>query len=700
MLFCPTLLPGSLFANQALAFAVREDWAKAARIQQHGATRVPLPMLPWQIEPQVQHVRTYFMRMVTDPGPWVIDFEATLMGEPVCLSIWSAYKPMFHRGICIPFLNQGGSRYWSMEDEATVMGLVTWFFLDPYFKKWGHNLAGYDTGVPPFNWRALIKTAWNLDVAGVEGDTMAAHHVTFAELRHSLAFLASMVTDQRSYKLDVWKDDDGDEDVKAKPEWSRILDRPNEKTRTYCNEDTFSTAVGHNVLVAEMDTLGCRAIHDTIALPLIPIVQEVGYRGMPIDTTLRDDMIFDLDLRKGAVGQRLREAGVTTMNSPQKLGWQLKDLGVPLVETTEGGQFRTDLETIGKMNWKLNTLPAKKGGESQFPFLSLIKEYRRLEKASKNLASLIPCDDGLLRTRMQAIGTVTARYASAGFGTKDKPGWCNICKTWGAHGTNLQNIPKDNKELGVNVKDVFHASPGWLLGELDYRAYELVIQAHRIKSEKMISRLETPGADPHSLHAKLMYPDFAGKGTPSGDRQRGTMKNVIYGKRGGGGNRALQSALAKKDEFFELPEIEEFRVVLDAEYPEEPEWITWTGHMLENQLLNGERRVIYNAFGRPRVLMGREPLKAALATEISGTGAEIMNCVFLRMAIYHPEEFKYICLQIHDSILVHAPKAIFWHVVEVVKAEMERAVWMWGEFVTFGVDVKFGERWTGMKEAA
>lgn len=446
--------------------------------------------------------------------------------------------------------------------------------------------------------------------------------------------------------------------------------------------------------------LNCRVIHDVLAMPLIPIVQEVGYRGIPINTERRDDMLFDLSLRQGSLSQQLVAGGLTAYASPQKVGWQLKDMGVPLERMTDGGQFKTDLEVVGRMNWNLNTKRERLGKAPKYPVLATLMEYRKLEKARSALEGFIPCDDGMLRTRLQAIGTVSARYASAGFGTKTKPGFCNICRTWGAHGTNLQNIPKDNKKLGVNIKEIFVSSPGWWLGELDYKAFEMVIQAHRIKSALMIERLTAPGADPHSTHAKLMYPEFPGKGTPDGDRQRGTMKNVFYGMRGGGGDTALMNVLAKGGEFFELADMAQFRAVIEGEYPEQPEWITGTELMLEQQLMHGERRIIRNAFGRPRVLLGRNPLKEALATEISGTAAEIMNCVFLRLATYHPAEFKYVCMQIHDSVIVHAPKNIFWHVMEVVKREMETVTWMWGEFVSYGVDMKFGEQWSGMKEAA
>ena len=312
-------------------------------------------------------------------------------------------------------------------------------------------------------------------------------------------------------------------------------------------------------------SLHCRIIHDVLALPLIPIVQEVGYRGIPIDTEKRDDMLFDLSLRLATLAGRMRANGldIYQCKSPAAIGWKLKDMGVPLTRTTDGGQWKTDLEVIGRANWNHNTKREREGKAPRFPVLGDLMQYRKLEKARSNLEALVPCDDGMLRTRLQAIGTVSARYASAGFGTKTKPGFCNICRSWGMHGTNLQNIPKDNKKLGVNIKEVFVSSPGWLLGELDYKAFEMVIQAHRIKSKKMIDRLTLPGADPHSAHAKIMYPGFPGKGTPDGDRQRGTMKNVFYGMRGGGGDAALMNVLAKGGEYFEMKDMAKFRRVID-----------------------------------------------------------------------------------------------------------------------------------------
>jgi hypothetical protein len=252
--------PKSVFTNQTYAFAMHEDWKKAARIQREGPTRIPPPFEAWQWKPTVDHVRAYLRsNYENDPGPWSVDFEATLDGRPVCVGFWSCNHPTKRKGIIVPVLCQGGGNYWSDDEWPIVYDLLYGFFTDPHREKIGHNLAGYDCGyIDPgsgekWNSRSLIKKAWGIDVVGIIGDTMAAHHTCFPELKTSLAFLASMTTDMNPFKLAVWEDDDEDDTPdKGKPEWVRILERPDEKTRCYCLCDNFAQAVSWNVLVEEM----------------------------------------------------------------------------------------------------------------------------------------------------------------------------------------------------------------------------------------------------------------------------------------------------------------------------------------------------------------------------------------------------------------------------------------------------------------
>lgn len=259
----PMVHPAAFFRNQTNQFTAVLDWEKAVRIQKEGPTIVHPPFEEWQWRPDVTRVEWYFERMLRlgsyfdplqlDPGPWSIDFEATLNREIVCLGIWSCHDPARHRGLCIPFLGRGGVRYWSPSDELRIMGMVRDFFTDPLLPKIGQNTVGYDTGYPPFNTRALIKTAWGIDVQGIAGDTMVAHHTCFAELRHGLGFLTSVATDLGPYKEELWENsDEQDEEDDDEKDWTRILERPDEKVRKYNLKDAFGQAFVWNGLELEM----------------------------------------------------------------------------------------------------------------------------------------------------------------------------------------------------------------------------------------------------------------------------------------------------------------------------------------------------------------------------------------------------------------------------------------------------------------
>jgi len=250
----PMCHPAKFFRSQTNQFTAELDWEKAIRIQKEGPTIVHPPFEDWQWRPTVDHVESYFSSMGTDSdcGPWSIDFEATVDRRIVCLGLWSCHNPLRHRGLCIPFLSQGGVSYWNPQDEQYVMGLVRSFFTDPSIGKIGHNAAGYDLGVTPFNKHSLIKQAWGIDVQGFIADTMVMHHTAFCELRHSLAFCSSISTDLGPYKEELWEEDGQDEEEDDELDWTRILDRSTERVTKYCLKDVFVQTIVYNGLVMEL----------------------------------------------------------------------------------------------------------------------------------------------------------------------------------------------------------------------------------------------------------------------------------------------------------------------------------------------------------------------------------------------------------------------------------------------------------------
>jgi hypothetical protein len=249
--------PVKFIRNSTLKFAAREDWKKAARIQREGCTLVPLPIERWQWEPDVATIGEWIATYIWQPGSvTAIDFEGTVEGQPVCLGLWNAETPLETSGICIPYLCQGGAQYWNARDRRTIDGWVREFLESPRWLKTGQNIVGYDTGEYPWNTRSLIKRAWGIDVAGLEIDTFPLHHICFSELRHSLDFQASCVTDLSRYKQELHEHDDEEEEDDAEDDWKRVLEKPDEELRTYCLKDCFSQAMARLSLLAECEVLG------------------------------------------------------------------------------------------------------------------------------------------------------------------------------------------------------------------------------------------------------------------------------------------------------------------------------------------------------------------------------------------------------------------------------------------------------------
>lgn len=257
----PIIHPAKFFRNQVNQFTGVLDWERAVRIQKEGPSIVHPPFEDWQWHPTLEVLANYFDSMGTSDnlGPWSIDFEATVDRRVVCLGIWSTVQPCTHRGLCIPFLSQGGVPYWTASEELRVRELLRCFFTDPMLGKVGQNTVGYDTGYPPFHVRSLVYQAWGIVVRGIVGDTMAAHHTCFSELRHSLAFLSSVATDMGPYKEELW-DEDQDEDDDSEKDWTRILERPDERVRKYNLKDAFAQAVVWNGMVLEMGAAYCAGL--------------------------------------------------------------------------------------------------------------------------------------------------------------------------------------------------------------------------------------------------------------------------------------------------------------------------------------------------------------------------------------------------------------------------------------------------------
>lgn len=420
--------------------------------------------------------------------------------------------------------------------------------------------------------------------------------------------------------------------------------------------------------------VGTRHIHDYLGLPLLPRVNELGLKGLPFRSDIRDAMVKDINARLWTIDSELSEAGITNANSSKALNYDLLKLGVPLSKQTESGaQYVVDLDVLGRIHHYHNM----QSGQMRFPFLPTLMQRKRMEKARANLESLRQCKDGRLRTALRSTGTETGRYSSATLK------WCPLCKQ-PDHGTNLQNIAKNNKEIGVNIRDCFVAPPGWVLWEIDYSMLELRIMAYLANVPKLITRMESKDGDVHKANTLAL---FDGR---YDDKLRTLAKNFFYTMQYGGSEQAIQMGLAKKGEYLEQAYIRGLLMKIYVEYPEIALW-----QQRENaECAAAHPKIVRNAFGGARILLGTDPSKEWLSSRVQGTAGYIMSFTLVRM---DDETRRPLIANIHDAYLGMSPVDRAHEDIRRVMDEMEQPVWLGNRFAVFPCDAKIGATWSTMK---
>lgn len=460
-------------------------------------------------------------------------------------------------------------------------------------------------------------------------------------------------------------------------------------------------------------SLNVRAHHDFVGIPLLPIVQDLGMRGLPIDhdrkallTEWVTNQIERLDIE-------LMSAGLANPGSAQKLAKDLLALNVPLTKKTKGGnQVATDLEVLQRIHHFYNCVD----GQVRYPFLPALMERKKLEKTRANLESLIPCScDGRVRTSLRSTGTATHRYSSS------RLKWCPACFE-PFHGTNLQNTAKPDENYPIDcrgacrghatyadrwkdgavcnrqhyLRELFVAPPGFEFVEWDYSMLELRILAEVAGVSLLKERLDAfdAGTGPkiHLLNEQDLF------GTQKDPNNYTLAKNFVYASVYGGAEVAIQIALAKKGQYLEQAYILELRRKLFAAYPEMVAWQVARQQGFDRARAAKRPLIARNVFGAARLLLASDPAKEGLSTEIQGSAAYIMSFNLLRLRRLHPDTERTLVAQIHDSLLALVPESDVPAVDRTVRGEMERPVWFTDRFTRLPVDGKRGRSWDAMEE--
>ena len=391
--------------------------------------------------------------------------------------------------------------------------------------------------------------------------------------------------------------------------------------------------------------------------PLIHPLFLVEHRGIKVDKSLLASMSVELgDEHKKLEQQMYTMAGYEfNIGSPAQLSEVLfTKLQLPTVGVKKGKTaYSTDQKTLDKL-------------KGQHPIIELIERTRELAKLKNTYVDTLPLvadENDRIHTTFNQDVAATGRLSSTD--------------------PNLQNIPV-RTDLGRRIREAFVPEKGSVLIGADYSQFELRLAAVLANDTELINDFNGD-VDIHTKTASQVY-GIAMDDVTKAQRRDAKVINfgVLYGMSPHGLSVAtgmsLGEAKAFIDHYFELRA--PIRTYIDATLQK----ASTEGYV---ETFHGRRRPTPDV--NSSNFMVREGAKRQAANmPIQGTEADLMKLAMIQVE----EKLQGLglqILQIHDSVLVEAPKENADTIAEMLRDTMENIA---PELpVKLKVDVGIGKNW-------
>lgn len=178
----PTYHPAAVARQWNLRPIVIADFDKAKRESLDATYRRPSRSI-W-IRPTISDLAR-FGREFIDPAELVSADIETKQDQITCIGF--ASRPDV--AIVIPFFNEAGQSYWSRDDELTAWN---------YVRRWLQKSTLFQNGMYDVN---FLWSRYGIPVPAMAEDTMLLHHAFQPEMEKGLGFLATIYTDEASWKF-------------------------------------------------------------------------------------------------------------------------------------------------------------------------------------------------------------------------------------------------------------------------------------------------------------------------------------------------------------------------------------------------------------------------------------------------------------------------------------------------------------------
>ncbi len=425
--------------------------------------------------------------------------------------------------------------------------------------------------------------------------------------------------------------------------------------------EALSALAVRDPLARSLEEEGLERLFREIELPLIPVLARMEADGIGVDL----EALAVLDREFGAEISRLEEeiyAAVGhqfTIGSPKQLGDILfAELQLPKGKRTKTG-YSTDASVLEEL-------------VGVHPVIQPILDWRIYTKLRSTYVEALPtliAGDGRLHTTFHQAVASTGRLSSSD--------------------PNLQNIPI-RTPLGRRIRRAFVAdSPDTVLIAADYSQIELRILAH-VAGDTHLKEAFARQADIHRETAARVLHKPAEDITAD---ERSMAKMVNFGLAYGMSDFGLSSRAG-----ISRQEAQDFINSYFAAYSGISYYMLHIKETARRQgfvtTLLGRKRHIPELHAANGALRGAGE-RMAINMPIQGTAADIVKIAMIRLADrLKAEGFKArVLLQVHDELLLEAPRDEVDRLVPVLRETMEGALPL---DVPLTVDVKVGTDWESM----
>lgn len=416
-------------------------------------------------------------------------------------------------------------------------------------------------------------------------------------------------------------------------------------------------------LLASVSSNGMEKLYRDVEMPLAEALADMEMAGVKVDSDRLRDISREMDAR---LDQLVAEIYVLAgqefnVNSTKQLGHVLFDrLGLPPQKKTKTG-YSTDAEVLESL-------------ANSHPIIQKVVDYREVSKLKSTyvdaLAQLVNAKTGRIHTSFNQTVTATGRLSSAD--------------------PNLQNIPIRTEE-GRKIRDVFiPGHEGWVIISADYSQIELRVLAHIAQDPALIQSF-LADEDIHRRTAAAVFGVDFDEVTPEmRSRAKAVNFGIVYGISDYGLARNIGVSQAEAKDFIDryFEKYSGVRNYMDSIVVQ----AKIDGYV--TTLMN--RRRYLPELSSPSFQVRKFAERVAMNTPIQGSAADIIKRAMvgvhrrLRDGGYRAR----LLLQVHDELVLEAPREELEEIAGIVKEEMSGAMAL---SIPLKVDIAWGESWMKAK---